>query len=801
MNITHVTLRLFHTLIVCLALISCGRKKAEGPVILNASETARAGDVVYLQGSAFGQSPRVQFLRNSLWVALPPLSVGPDIVTAQIPLDTKPEVDLFAMRVSGDGKVWSNPVLINEPVVMHFASAEVVPQGEVRVFGRNLYLSRRPSARFVDTHGGASFPATVVATPASYELLLRAPPDLVPGHSYAIYLSNGFTNKSNSDGEAKSQTTLLCKPSGRDYWQIGVPWAPSLDFYQNVYNVRTDSRLKAHALGDGVSNDLPAIQEAISAATKAGGGVVFLPAATYKVEFPSGCGIGLMPRVVLSGAGASKTIIKYGYGPAPQSGGYAVCFASEESGVTDVTFTNVNESGHWPQSALGVNCKKLFIQRTGWDIGTSQWITLTQTDDLAIENTTITQGVDSQFNYNGPLELSGSSHFLIKGNSITYAVGGIDFGRMNDGVFEDNTIMRDASVHVPSSAVTHVISANFTSNFAVLRNQFITTGTLQEQNDGETILSEGGGPERPKEARGTVSSSKGLKVIDENSALSSEIMNPTFTARPVVAIVSGPANGQWRNLTGISDEGREMLLDKPWTVDPSPGSHYAIVNWSAANWIIAANTMSNNTKGIEFFNASAHDVLVENNTMTDNSGIMISPDQRLQGEFNVVYHVEIRDNLIVDSMRLRPAYVALVPREDSQTSAFGTALLGLSIRGNKLVAASPNTFVRHSDDEKAVVEGFNCYWQWQTTTKKLTDSDVPVLLGTIFQGNTVTNSRVAFYLNSGSSDTTIDGTRTNNVDTLLRDDVIPGATHASLRTVVRDTSAEQPRVAELTGAN
>ena len=117
------------------------------------------------------------------------------------------------------------------------------------------------------------------------------------------------------------------------------------------------------------------------------------------------------------------------------------------------------------------------------------------------------------------------------------------------------------------------------------------------------------------------------------------------------------------------------------------------------------------------------------------------------------------------------------------------------------MAASPNTFVRHTDDEKAVVEGFNCYWQWQTSTNKLDDSHVPVLLGTIFQGNTVTNSHVAFYLNSGSYDTTIDGTRTNNVDTLLRDDVIPGATHASLRTVVRNTAAEHARVAELTGAN
>jgi len=140
MNTTRVTV-LLQIFLACLALISCGQKQVALPVILNASETARAGDVVYLQGSGFGQSPQVQFrLDKSLWKILPLLSVGSGIVTAQIPLGTKPDLDLFAMRVSGDGKVWSDPVLINRAVVMHFASSEVVPGGEVRVFGRKAGL-------------------------------------------------------------------------------------------------------------------------------------------------------------------------------------------------------------------------------------------------------------------------------------------------------------------------------------------------------------------------------------------------------------------------------------------------------------------------------------------------------------------------------------------------------------------------------------------------------------------------------------------------------------------------------------
>ena len=87
-----------------------------------------------------------------------------------------------------------------------------------------------------------------------------------------------------------------------------------------------------------------------------------------------------------------------------------------------------------------------------------------------------------------------------------------------------------------------------------------------------------------------------------------------------------------------------------------------------------------------------------------------------------------------------------------------------------------------------MVEGFNCYWQWQTASGKLEDTNTAVVLGAIFQSNTVVNSDTAFYLNSGSYQTNIDGTITQDVHTILRDDVIPGATHAAVGTGIRGTS-------------
>lgn len=780
------------TVLALVLVSSCRQKKAEGPIILNVSPSAHAGDIVYLQGANLGKKPLVEFSYNdSNWQHLTPISNSTGFVTVRLPRAGQPAMELVTIRASSDGKNWSEPAYINRARGVHFGTADVVPGGTIRVFGRNLfYPSRQPTARFVDTDDNSSFDAQAMGQgDAPYELVLKAPANLVPGHSYAVFLSNGYNGRSDSGGEVKVEKILKCRAPGADAWDLGVPWAADLTFSKNVFNVRSDPRLKSHAQADGSTNDLPAIQEAVAAASKAGGGVVFLPSGAYKVEFPGGCGIGLESRVVIAGAGMSQTTVNYGYGPAPKSGGYAVCFASELSGLVDITFKNINESTHWPQSALAVDCKKLFLQRVGWDIGTSQWITLTHSDNLAIENSRITQGIDAGFNYNGPLELSDSTHFLIKGNSITYAVWGLDLGNMRDGVFEGNTIIRDATDPSAAKRVTHVISANFTFEMAVLNNRFLVKGTLPANNDGETILSEGGGPYQPHEARGVIGSAKAETITDESNVFSSTTIDPNLRARPALVIVSGKGFGQWRTISSVATDGHSITVDMPWNVEPAAGDHYAVVNWSAADWIIAGNTMSDNQKGIEIFNASARDILITHNTMTDNSGVMISPDQRAPNGFNATYGIEVSDNVITDGKGLRPAYISIVPREDSQTSAFGTAVLGVEVRRNKLVASRPNTMVQHTDDEKAVVEGFNCYWQWQTAAGKLEDTHIPVVLGAIFQGNTVVNSDTAFYLNSGSYQTNIDGTMTQDVHTILRDDVIPGATHASVGTVVRGTSS------------
>ena len=77
-----------------------------------------------------------------------------------------------------------------------------------------------------------------------------------------------------------------------------------------VYNV-----VSYGAKGDGVTDDAPAIQNAINAAKNAGGGVVYLPAGTYRlyaarsVDADLGANLELFDGVTVKGAGPASTVV------------------------------------------------------------------------------------------------------------------------------------------------------------------------------------------------------------------------------------------------------------------------------------------------------------------------------------------------------------------------------------------------------------------------------------------------------------------------------------------------------------
>ncbi len=453
-----------------------------------------------------------------------------------------------------------------------------------------------------------------------------------------------------------------------------------------------------------------------------------------------------------------------------------------------MTVNNVNQAGNWPESAIGANANELFIQRTSWSLANAQWLALPNTTNATIQNSNIVQALDPSFN--GPLNAQNSTNFVLRSSLIKYVAGAIEFDGVNTAVLENNFFIRDASQSVPAGGITHVVVGSFTQNFMVLNNSFLVSGgTLPRSNDGESINSEAGGAVRRDEFRGNVSAGNSNAITDNSQNFNYSTNNaiPNLHVGAILAIVAGPGAGEWGTVSVVAANGHTVYVTGLWPVVPTAASRYATFDWSASNWIIAGNTMSDNEKGIEFGNSSINDILITGNQLTNNGEILITPTEQPTGAgmFNLVLNTEITNNVLADTENLRPAAISVVPREDLEANNFGTSVIGLQLRNNSISGHIPPTIMTQTslDDSKALTEGLNVYWQWQTVGVPFADDGTPSILGTVIQGNKMINSSAAYELNSGDYQTVLDANTLSSVTTAVSDTTVYGAGHASVGTV------------------
>ncbi|MEJ7663179.1 MAG: hypothetical protein WKG07_28395 [Hymenobacter sp.] len=426
--------------------------------------------------------------------------------------------DVYQVWVMDQGQR-SASVYLNQARGQHFRLPDITPGGSVRLFGRNLLLAgTTPQVRLVAQNGGSSGGPAQVQAIDSYSLRLQAPASLVPGQAYDVYVSNGHGGK---PGETLVAQPLLAIGSGVDFFQLGVSWGAKFDFYQNVYNTRTDSRLALKTVGDGVANDLPAIQAAIDRASADGGGVVLVLAGAYKLVLTGQGAIQMRSRVVLRGEG--KTPLRCALAMArrqragrPMATGAFCGTTCAKPAPADLTLTNMDNTGNFYNNMAGQG-REVFMQRIRFELNKGSWLWWANSDRVAILNSEFSQGVDAQAGYRGPLQLNGCQNFVVAHNHFTYAVDGLNLNNTRRGVFEDNQVDRDGSARWPAALnlVNHVLILNFAEDLAVLNNQFrVVNGPAQNAFDGETILAEGGGASRPDEEAGTVSSATSLTLQD-----------------------------------------------------------------------------------------------------------------------------------------------------------------------------------------------------------------------------------------------------------------------------------------------
>ncbi|GAB3641453.1 RICIN domain-containing protein [Spirosoma arcticum] len=762
-------------LLTLLTQFTYGRMALAQIAIFNATNSALPNQAVSLQGN-FGANVRAFMLAGSSTSPTPlaVLAQSADHVSVKIPSNVTH--DLYQIWVEDQGQR-SNTVFVNQALAMHPDSPLISPGGPLRIFGRNLKLTAgTPQIRLVAQNGGPTLEVGVDLNQSdAYKLSLTMPTNLQPGVTYDLQVNNG---QGGPAGQTRMPQTLTAVAAGQDYFQLGVGWAAKLDFYRNVYNVKTDSRLSKKAIGDGNANDQPAIQEAINRAHADGGGIVYLPAGTYSLYEQYFEFIQMRNRVVVQGAGKDQTILKFGYRLNVDHVGVHFPTATNLSGLADLSLLNIDNTGSASMGNLrGGRVSEVFFQRIRFDLNRGDWMDLANSDKLVIANSDFTQGVSEKSNYRGPINLTACTNFVIARNSFTFAVHGLDVNYAREGVFENNRVYRDGSARYPGNLINHVLILNFTQNIAVLNNLFkVINGPTRNNNDGETIFAEGGGnsSDRVDEDAGTVSGATATTLQDNSKNWGN------LRHRPVVAIVSGKGMGQWRSI--VSRNGNTLNLDRAWDVVPERGCNYAIFNWGARNWLVQGNTLEGNVQGIMLYHNATTQVAIANNTLTNSGSIELAPiQQEYNGyqQFTPMYNNQIVGNSVANTDRSGEVFIGVHTVQHGQERTFGTSVIGLDVRNNRLSAGRPA--VRAVMNDSYHPEGYLNYLEYHQRGVYV-DERIPAVLGSIFENNTATNCDNGLYLNSGSYNTVVCNLELVNTPNAVKDTPLDKIDHWSVGT-------------------
>ncbi|MEP7098901.1 MAG: hypothetical protein ABI781_00235, partial [Burkholderiales bacterium] len=647
------------------------------PVVLNASSTAAAGDVVSLQGENFGSAPTV-YLDGAPGVPLEIVNrVGTGWLAVQIPAGAQGALILRVASSTGT----SAQVKLNAARPLHLDALRLVPGGAFRVFGRNLRVTGATPSVTVD-----GIAATLdLARSDEHMLTALAPASLKATSAAVVLVDNG-----NGSGAAALDRTIdvVIEGSG-DPFALGVGWGAAFSAIAgHTVNAGSDARLPKKVVCNGSSDDSGAVQAAIDLAAADGGGVVRLPAGRCRMAG----GITLRSRVVVQGAGKAVTELVY-------ESNYPVFGTQLDlSGVGNLTLTNAGSAGEGP---LLKDSTRVFLQNLRVRLMSSRQMYLTGNRHFVVANSEFEQS--GSISHQGPYTFSNSSGLVFEGNTTRWLDGAPTFARMHDSYVHANRFTRDAAAQNAGGTV-HSLVIDFGHRIAVVGNTFdVVNGPITNlaRNDGETILSEGGGAQRT-ENLGNVASAGSKTLSDPANNLQVDPFDEGVIPENYgVAIVGGKGAGQTRRVVAYTRP--TLTVDRDWDIVPDASSRYATFVWGLEKALIKGNTLSQNPRGIWLYHTAVRDVDVIGNSISEGGGIYLRSYQNLSTRsFMPIYNVLIARNSVVNTLRQWGSYINSV-FVNADARAFGIATLGVEMRANQVTANVPN--LSNPMEEYAGTEG------------------------------------------------------------------------------------------------
>lgn len=687
---------------------------ALAPIIFNYQKSAKAGDLIYLQGynlsnaqvilDGYGDIPILNSYESSE-------------ITVRLPESITGAIKIYLKNTFGNSPIF----YLNQAQPYNMDTTIITPGAPFRILGKNLFFDGyTPTV----TIGGKS--AQLNLSQSTETMLVgTAPNDIISGKT-SVSVNNG----NGSGYKAMLQPITIIHGSAADPFNLNVGWASGFESIAKIIiDPTTDPNVNPHMVADGITDNTQALLAAINYAHSIGGGTIYIPAGTYLIAEGS---IPMESNVVLKGAGKNSTILNY-------TGAHPIYSLNNDLvGLTNLTLSTTIS----PNALIWDNNTRSFFKNIAISFNISTTIFSQSNVNFAIESSDFSQsglGVNGQ----GLQWLANCSGLLVTGNTYQFLSGGaFSIDGSQNAYIANNRIIRNGAAQDedPAITLTHGITMNFLKRATINLNSFeVINGPITNytRNDGEALLSEGGGAGRT-ESMGMVTSATALSLTDvNNNIIFSNVMGLKDYS---VIIISGTGTGQKRDIIAYSNH--TMTIDRPWDVIPDTSSKYITTVMSMEDVIISNNRFNQWPRGTWIYIANSDSIDIFNNSYIEGGGILLRAETS-DIVHDILFNINVIGNQIVNTTRIWSSYFILSYVDDQQQSPDGLGALGVIFKNNQLQANNPN-FIAPGEDI-VEYEGYGNFMFVYMAPIPYIKPSMGGIIGTIFQGNTCRYCEIAFH--------------------------------------------------------
>ncbi len=679
------------------SLVLASVSVSSAQTVFSATERADAGQPVTITGDGFAPSVRLTARRfnadGSLGgaVSIPVNDQSAVGVVSQLPAGGA--FGVYRIDAANLGSTGGS-VLVNAPRVQ-WADAPAAQAGSiVRLIGRNLHPSSAPTTvRLVDATTGASSSATVsVAGDATVSFVV--PAGVVTGHEYRVLLNSGLAGAAS---ESAAPETLRIVAKTTDPFGLGTYWGGDFaPIAAKVYNLRSDPRLPLRASGNGKADDTPALQAAIDYAARMGGGTVYVPAGTYRVD--NGNSIQWRSRVVLKGDGAGRTILQVGYRftakvAPPQGYGWAFKFeGAPTAGLTELTIRNLNANaapnGVFYSPSTNLTTNRCFLKNVNFELNNGTTFHLHRIREAVVQGCRFTSTCLTR----GAVDLSGARYLRFSGNTVDYRGCRLDLTLSYRLIADGNTVRMDNAYHVPGGVEVGGIETSYGQQILVSNNLVQGYGPAPTKNgDGELIMTQRSNVPDFWDA-GTVASADSLSLSTSGKSWPANWISPYHDDldRKFVAILRGKGAGQWRRVAGHGASA--LTIDRPWGVVPDSSSAYAVGSLIALQQTWTGNILQNGWHGLMHYGGGM-DCLIADNRLADTGSIIVrsasenAPTDDGTLSQCIAWNMSVRNNTVFTTNTRTAACVSVssfITPPVADQGLTGSFVLGVDVSNNTI---------------------------------------------------------------------------------------------------------------------